>query len=578
MIGKKKVVTVQYPDRYKKLLLQNRRRDSVIYIETKNRSNYEGTEQLRTETDKYVRGQRAVRRKLHIMKKRILILLVLPIIVGRTAGICCKTGVFGQQEVSGDAVYVTQISEINGEASGVSNRYAGVVEPQETVSVELENGRSVKEVKVKTGDQIKKGQLLFEYDLSSIQDSLEEAQLELDRLKNEASSLNEQIATLEKEKKKASQDNQLSYTIEIETNKMNLKKNEYNQKSKQAEIDKLQSATGNTEVRSSIDGVIQKIDTSKLSTDDGDSMSDSMDDDMSSYSDSSSGSNSNAFITILSTGSYRVKGTVNELNIQSIVEGEPVIIRSRVDSSQIWHGTMGTIDKDSATSNSNSNSYNFGMMDASGDSQTSSSTYPFYVELDSSDGLMLGQHVYIEKDEGQEEQKAGLWLSEVYIVDADTDQPYVWTMGKDKKLEKRSVILGQYDEELGEHEIADGLTKDDYIAYPSENLKEGMATTKNREEAVDSGSDTVDMDPISDMGTDEMPTEDGDVGYIDDSSDDTEISDYEMSDTGTVTDDYDDTADDWETADESWEDDSDMTDGDFPDEDLVPVQDDTEAE
>ena len=280
----------------------------------------------------------------------------------------------------------------------------------------------------------------------------------------------------------------------------------------------------------------------------------------------------------MSTGSYRVKGTVNELNIQSIVEGEPVIIRSRVDSSQIWHGTMGTIDKDSATSNSSSNSYNFGMMDASGDSQTSSSTYPFYVELDSSDGLMLGQHVYIEKDEGQEEQKAGLWLSEVYIVDADTDQPYVWTMGKDKKLEKRSVILGQYDEELGEHEIADGLTKDDYIAYPSENLKEGMATTKNREEAVDSGSDTVDMDPISDMGTDEMPTEDGDVGYIDDSSDDAEISDYEMSDTGTVTDDYDDTADDWETADESWEDDSDMTDSDFPDEDLVPIEDDTEAE
>ena len=86
---------------------------------------------------------------------------------------------------------------------------------------------------------------------------------------------------------------------------------------------------------------------------------------------------------------------------------------ARVDSSQIWHGTMGTIDKDSATTNSNSNS--FGMMDASGDSQTSSSTYPFYVNLDSSDGLMLGQHVYIENDEGQEDQKAGLWLSEVYI-------------------------------------------------------------------------------------------------------------------------------------------------------------------
>ena len=101
----------------------------------------------------------------------------------------------------------------------------------------------------------------------------------------------------------------------------------------------------------------------------------------------------------------------------------------------------------------------------------------------------------------REEQKAGLWLSEVYIVDADTDQPYVWTMGKDKKLEKRSVILGQYDEELGEHEIADGLTKDDYIAYPSENLERRNGNyQKNREEAVDSGSDTVDMDPISGHG------------------------------------------------------------------------------
>ena len=270
------------------------------------------------------------------MKKRILILLGILIIGGGAAGVCWKTGVFGQQEVSGDVIYVTLISEINGDAAGVSNRYAGTVEPQETVEVELESGRSVKEVQVKTGDQVKKGQLLFEYDLSSIQDSLEEAQLELSRLKNEESSLNDQIATLEKEKKQASQDNQLSYTIEIETNKMNLKKNEYNQKSKQAEIDKLQSATGNTEVRSSIDGVIQKIDTSKLSTDDGDSLDDSAND-MSSSSDTGSGS-SNAFITILSTGSYRVKGTVNELNIQNIVEGEPVIVRSRVDSSQIWHG------------------------------------------------------------------------------------------------------------------------------------------------------------------------------------------------------------------------------------------------
>mgnify|MGYP000090299022 CR=1 FL=1 len=72
---------------------------------------------------------------------------------------------------------------------------------------------------------------------------------------------------------------------------------------------------------------------------------------------------------------------------------------------------------------------------------------------------MLGQHVYIEPDEGQEEKKEGLWISEFYIVDADTNSPYVWAADKDKRLVKKSVILGQYDETLGEYEIVEGLTK-----------------------------------------------------------------------------------------------------------------------
>lgn len=516
------------------------------------------------------------------MKKRILILLGILIIGGGAAGVCWKMGIIGnQQQTSGDAVYVTKISDLTDQTSGVSNRYAGVVEPQETVSVELESGRTVKEVKVKTGDQVKKGQLLFEYDLSSIQESLEEAQLDLDRLKNEASSLTEQIATLEKEKKQATQDNQLSYTIEIETNKMNLKKNEYSQKSKQAEIDKLQSATGNTEVRSSIDGVIQKIDTSKLTSDDNSSVDDSADDsDMSYSSDSSSGGN--AFITILSTGAYRIKGTVNEMNVQNIIEGDPVIIRSRVDSSQTWKGTMGTIDRESATSSNSSSS--LGMMDSSGDSQTSTSTYPFYVNLDSSDGLMLGQHVYIEMDEGQDTQKTGVWISEAYIVDADTESPYVWAADKDDKLEKRSVILGQYDEELGEYEIADGLTKDDSIAFPSDVLEEGMATTTNIEEAMDTS--TVDMQPVDELGADSLDADNLGADNLD-------------GEDAYATDDFSDSEDDWNadewSADDEYESDGESTVIDDPDamgdavsdddsdgvsvpmdEDLVPVQGDTE--
>ena len=186
-------------------------------------------------------------------------------------------------------------------------------------------------------------------------------------------SISDQITTLEAEKKKATADNQLSYTIEIETQKMNLKKNEYDQKSKQAEIEKLSQATQNTEVRSEIDGVIQKIDTSKMGGDDSDGVDDTLTEGTTDSTDSGSGDSSgNAFITILSTGAYRVKGTVNEINRDSIIEGTPVIIRSRVDSSKTWKGTMGSVDMDNSTSKQQFGYGNVRQCPAASDDQTSS--------------------------------------------------------------------------------------------------------------------------------------------------------------------------------------------------------------
>ena len=491
------------------------------------------------------------------MKKRILIVLGILILAGGI-GTGAWYYFYGKDagSSSDSVVYVSSVSVITGTESEATNRFAGVVEPQETVNVKIESGRKVKEVQVKTGDEVKAGQLLFEYDLSSIEDDLKQAQLDLDRLKNEAISLDQQIATLEKEKKKASKDQQLSYTIEIETNKMNLKKNEYSQKSKTAEIEKLQSATTNTEVRSEIDGVIQKIDTSKMSTDDGDSVDDSSA--MDSMSNDSS-SDSSAFITILSTGAYRVKGKVNELNRDSIIPGESVIIRSRVDSTKTWKGTMGSIDVNNGSTEDDSNNY-WGMSSTS-DDQTSSTSYPFYVELDSSDGLMLGQHVYIERDIGQDEQKDGLWLSDYYIVDADTNEPYVWAANDKKKLEKRYVTLGKHDEDLGEYEIVDGLTKKDSIAFPTDALEEGTKTeVGDLAQTLNSG-----MEGLSDM--------DADYQYDDESmnmddSVDMESYDGASADLEPYTDTYESDSSEADMEDSFSDDSEDVLD---PNEDLVPM-------
>ena len=56
---------------------------------------------------------------------------------------------------------------ITGSETTAVNRFAGVVEPQKTVNVKIESGRKVKEVEVKTGEEVKAGQLI-EADLSLV--------------------------------------------------------------------------------------------------------------------------------------------------------------------------------------------------------------------------------------------------------------------------------------------------------------------------------------------------------------------------------------------------------------------------
>ena len=93
-----------------------------------------------------------------------------------------------------------------------------------------------------------------------------------------------------------------------------------------------------------------------------------------------------------------------------------MIVRSRVDDST-WTGKVTKIDLEHPDNGSSNDYY--------GNSGTTATKYPFYISLDSTDGLMLGQHVYVEADYGQGDVKEGLWLDEYYIMQED-DGAYVW--------------------------------------------------------------------------------------------------------------------------------------------------------
>ena len=153
----------------------------------------------------------------------------------------------------------------------------------------------------------------------------------------------------------------------------------------------------------------------------------------------------------------------------------------------------------------------------SGDNSSGSTDYPFYVELENSDDLMLGQHVYLEQDVGQENAKEGLWLDDYYIVTEDGNT-FVWAASDDNKVEKRTVKLGDADEELGQHQILSGLTVDDYICVPQENLEEGLPVAYNNADGFeetesmysweDAAADGEWFDETEDWFWDEDETED----------------------------------------------------------------------
>ena len=192
---------------------------------------------------------------------------------------------------------------------------------------------------------------------------------------------------------------------------------------------------------------------------------------------------------------------------------------------------MGNIDDNNGSSDSNDNMY-FGMMSSS-DDQTNSTSYPFYVELETSEGLMLGQHVYIERDEGQADTKDGLWLSDYYIVDADSEDPYVWAANEKGRLEKRYITLGKHDEEMFEYEIVDGLTEDDCIAFPNDALEEGVKTEVGDISQIMGVDSDMNYDDYSvsenDFSDEEMTSESMD-GYYDEDDMMSSDTDSAMSD------------------------------------------------
>ena len=434
------------------------------------------------------------------MKRKKIWIILLIIILAAGAGTAVWYFKFrdaGQSVDSENTVFVDSVGMITGISStGRSSRFSGVVEAQRTGGVEVASGLKVKDTFVAVGQEVNVGTKLFSYDTDEAQDSITQLEIDIENYEIEIESTKATIAQYEKERAQVSDSEKRAYTTSILTAQNSIRRAEYNIKSKQAELESLKKQIANSVVTSELQGVVKTINKNNSGSSDGSSDVSGM-----SGMDGSSDENANAYITIMATGEYRIKGLINEQNMAELQVGSEVIAHSRVDESLTWKGTVESIDTDSAQT-SQSNVYYYGSGDSS---MSNSSSYPFYVDLEDSSGLMLGQHVYVEPDNGQTEERSGMWLDAYYLLTDEEGQvtPYVWAADNKDRLEKRGVMLGDFDEDLGQYEILDGLTADDYITIPYEGLQEGQSVIRNVEQDTGTMYDSYDYsgDEGYDMGT-----------------------------------------------------------------------------
>ena len=391
------------------------------------------------------------------MKTVLKVLLTLIILGGLGYGGWYAYNRFFAEAPKEGTVYVQSVAAITGVGpAGTRSRYAGVVEAKNVIKVDPDKDLSVKECYVSAGDKVNKGDPLFSYDVASMEISYEQLQLDIQGLENGIRTGQEKVESLNQQLLRAWGNKKYDIEMSIQTEELEIRKKEYELSGKRKQAEDMAVALENTVVYSPVTGKVRSVRA------DGSSSGQE-------YGYYGEGQQDTAYITIVAGNDYCVKGTVSEQTIHTLQEGMEVRIMSRVDDT-VWPGRIYKINTEDAKQSSSRYYY----YDGGGEQ---ASKYEFFVELDTSEGLLMGQHVYIEPGAMDEEGDDALLLPLYYVVENE-GKPFVYAADSDDRIEKRPVTLGERNEENGTVAILEGLSFLDRIAFPDETVQVGMTVSE----------------------------------------------------------------------------------------------------
>ena len=318
-------------------------------------------EAAQPEETKIDEAAKAVPKEKKSKKKLIIILCAAAAVVIAVVLILVFTlGAQNAGDTGEDDEIMHSISE------NIGNFYSGVVEPQQTADITKDADRSIDQVYVNIGDTVKQGDKLFSYNTGELESKIATAKIDLEGIQNDITENNNKISLYQRQRGNAETEaEKLQYTANIQDEENTKSQNELQLKLKQSEIDTMQKSLENSVVTAPISGIIKQI-------------------------NSNSSDASGAYMTILMNGAFRIKGTVDENNVRSLTTDTDVIVHSRNVEGKQWSGTITKVDTEKPADSQNNNNY------FDNQNSDSSAKYYFYVTLDSTEDMLLGEHVYIE--------------------------------------------------------------------------------------------------------------------------------------------------------------------------------------
>lgn len=328
---------------------------------------------------------------------------------------------------------------------------SGQVKPGniESFYADMTKGK-VKDIAVKEGQEVKKGDKLFSYDNEEINLQMQQAEIDQEMASMRYDQGQKKIDSLEQDIKKA-KDNGAEKAV-IESLESQLSDLEMTQKAATLEkekgnlhIEELKKKQGELTVYSNFAGVVQKLDK-----------------DATQGSTQAMGGQGKPFLQIASKDPFQVQGTLTELQKSQIQKDQTVTVTAKAAPKKKWTGKITEVSEYPTSADVNTQAM------TGAEAGQNMSYYTYKATLDSQDGLSPGYHVSLQVNL---ENRKMIAVPRKSIVE-EKDDAFVYVEDKGK-LRKQMVKKGSSDGDWVE--VLEGVTVGQKVVEnPSDKVFDGM--------------------------------------------------------------------------------------------------------